>query len=81
MSDLEAKRSASVLALLSDLTERAKRGELLSLAVAYETSGGMYGHELVGREDKLAWGIIAELEFAKVSAMIAMGRLKPPGGK
>ena len=79
-SALEAKRSESILALLADLRARAERGEILTLAVAYETNEQTFGHEIVGRGDQIAWGIIGELELAKVSVMIKMGRLKPPGG-
>ena len=79
-TSIEAKRSASVLALLSDLTARAERGDILSLVVAFETvSEPQWHHEIVDRSDGISWAVIAELELAKINVMIKMGRLLPPG--
>jgi hypothetical protein len=68
----------TVLQALRDTLEQAERGELRSVAIAYETTADGTGHRIgFGR---LCWrtALIGELEVAKMSIMIADDRLKTP---
>ncbi len=77
--NLESKRSESLLNLLEGMRQRVERGEILSLAVVYETNDDCYGHDFAGRNDTMGHGLAAELALAQFSYFVHTGRVSGGG--
>ena len=58
--------------------ERAKKGELRGVVVAFYTDGHATGHNYGWAEGVTREALVGELQLAQFSMLIAMGRIRQP---
>lgn len=70
-------RARSVVEALRSVLERAERGELRSVAIAYETPKDSTGHVIAFGGGAWTTALLGELEATKLSILVEDGRLHP----
>lgn len=77
MSNVRSLLYDSVLRALRTVLARAERGEIASVAIAYETTKTSTGHCIGFGAGSLSTSLLGELEATKMSILISDGRLHP----
>ena len=77
MTEITPIHSHTVVKALRDALAKAERGELRSVAIAYETNADSTGHSFALGPKCWVTALLGELEATKLSLLVESGRLHP----